>query len=79
MCVLVHACVMVVLIKLVVHVLSGLCVLCVCVVYCFYVVMVLIRLVINLFSITPVLTPCAGVDLKFYNTKHIRFELHCMC
>ena len=54
-------------------------VLSVCVVYCFCVVMVLIKLVINLFSITPVLTPCAGVDLNFYNTKHIGFVLRCMC
>ena len=51
------------------------CVLCVL----FCVVMVLIKLVINLFSITPVLAPCACVDLNFYNTKHIGFVLRCMC
>ena len=79
------------LIKLVMHVLSGLtpyvCIECVCVCVCacvcvcilFCVVMVLIKLVINLLSITPVLAPCACVDLNFYNTKHIGFVLHCMC
>ena len=40
------------------------------------VVIVLIKLVI---SITPGLTPYAGVDLNVYNTKHLRFMLHCMC
>ena len=43
---------------------------------CVCVVMVLIKLVI---SITPGLTPYAGVDLNVYNTKHIGFMLHCMC